>query len=140
MSWGTFLDSGSVIFLAAVLGATEGYMAHREQTLYQDDRIEALKRIEQSDFVLPAIQRGVRLASRTDQRTIRQPEKVDHRDMVWRRDKPRRVQKNVKCLSGYRTAPRLTQKAGGLSDARRRGWSMQGGSNGTLADQAHRER
>jgi hypothetical protein len=27
------------------------------------------------------------------------------------------VCKNVKCLSGYRTAPRLTQKAGGLSDA-----------------------
>ena len=36
-------------------------MAHREQTLYQDDRLEALKRIEQSDFVLPALQRGVRL-------------------------------------------------------------------------------
>jgi hypothetical protein len=68
-------------------------MAHWEQTIYQDDRFEAFKRIEQSDFVLLAIQRGVRLASRTDQRTIRQPEKVDHRDMVWRPDTPRRVQK-----------------------------------------------
>src|ERR687888_694999 len=115
MSWGTFLDSGSVIFLATVLGATEGYMAHREQILYQDDRIEALKRLEQSDFVLPAIQRGVRLASRTDQHTIRQPDKGDHRDMVWRPDKPRRLQKNGQCLSGYRTAPRLIEKAGGLS-------------------------
>jgi hypothetical protein len=117
MSWDTFFDSGSVIFLAAILGAIGGFMAHREQTIYRDDRIEALKRIEQGDFALPAIQRGVRLASRTDQRTIRQPEKVDHRDMVWRPDKPRRVQKNVQCFSGYPIAPRLTQKAGGLSDA-----------------------
>jgi hypothetical protein len=117
MSWGTFLVSGSVIFLAAVLGAIGGFMAHREQTLYQDDRLEALKRIEQSDFVLPALQRGVRLASRTDQHTIRQPEKVDHCDMVWRPDTPRRVQKNVQWFSGYPIAPRLPQKAGGLSDA-----------------------
>src|SRR5919108_4041838 len=101
MSWGTFLDSGSVIFLAAVLGAIRGFIAPREQAMYQDHRIEALKRIEQSDFVLPAIQRGVRLPSRTDQRTIRQPEKVDRRNMVWRPDKPRRVQKNVKWVSGY---------------------------------------
>src|SRR3954463_6003710 len=53
---------------------------------------------------------------------------------------PRRGQKNAKCLSGYPTEPRLIQKVGGLQTLEDAVARHKGGSNGTSADQAYRER